>query len=295
MSGPFAVPVAGGTLRGLVWDGLEGGDRSLVVAVHGITSSSRFWTLVGDALAGEVTLVAPDLRGRGDSADLPGPYGLTAHVDDLAALLDSVGAERATLVGHSMGGFVAALMAVRHPTRVAGVVLVDGGPPLGDPPPADADVDAVLEAIIGPSMQRLRMRFASEDDYRAFWHDHPAFRDVPGWLVDAYADHDLTGRPPALRSRVSADAVRADAADTLLDTDVRGAAGRLPCPGVFLWAEAGMLGEPPGLYGPEQADDLAHLDVRRVPSTNHYTIGMSPRGASAVADAVRTMATGRQQ
>lgn len=287
----FGVPVRGGTLRGQSWGGPHEDGRPLVVAAHGITGSSRFWGLVGRALAGEVTLLAPDLRGRGDSAALPGPYGLSAHADDLVALFDGVGAERGVVAGHSMGGFVAAVTAVRHPERVTGVVLVDGGPPLSDPLPADTDVDAALESIIGPSMRRLRMRFTSREEYRSFWRDHPAFADVPDGLVDAWADHDLTGREPRLRSRVSAEAVRADAADTLLDEDVRTAVGRLRCPGVFLWAEKGMLGEPPGLYGPEHVRYLTHLEVRAVPDTNHYTIGMSPRGAGAIAEAVRDLVT----
>src|SRR6266511_2772920 len=80
-----------------------------------------------ELLDGEVTLVAPDLRGRAGSRDAPGPYGIGRHADDLVAVLDHLGVSEALMVGHSMGGFVATVAAVRHPSRTTGVVLVDGG------------------------------------------------------------------------------------------------------------------------------------------------------------------------
>nr|BFE85266.1 hypothetical protein GCM10020093_078670 [Planobispora longispora] len=82
------VPVRGGDLRVGVW-----GDRGpLVVAAHGITSSHMAWTLVGPELGGDHRFVAVDLRGRGGSRDLPAPYGMAAHADDLAAVIRRYGA-----------------------------------------------------------------------------------------------------------------------------------------------------------------------------------------------------------
>ena len=60
--------------------------------MHGITASHRAWPAVVAALPG-VRVVAPDLRGRGRSNSLPGPYGMGAHADDLAAVLDALGVE----------------------------------------------------------------------------------------------------------------------------------------------------------------------------------------------------------
>ena len=84
------VPVEGGTLAAYRWSG----DGPLVLAAHGITSNHRSWGLVAEALAGDATLVAPDLRGRGRSNELPGPYTVARHADDCAALLDHLGADR---------------------------------------------------------------------------------------------------------------------------------------------------------------------------------------------------------
>ncbi|MFZ5850408.1 MAG: alpha/beta fold hydrolase, partial [Actinomycetota bacterium] len=68
------VPVDGGTLRVGVW----GEAGPVVLAVHGITANHRTWDLVADRLP-DVRLVAPDLRGRGRSATLPGPFGMARH------------------------------------------------------------------------------------------------------------------------------------------------------------------------------------------------------------------------
>jgi len=90
------VAVAGGRLA-FARLGTGGPD---VVAVHGITSSSRAWLAVARALAGRATLNAVDLRGRGASRALPGPYGMATHTADLAVVLDALGLERAVLAGH---------------------------------------------------------------------------------------------------------------------------------------------------------------------------------------------------
>jgi lipase len=68
----------------------------VVLGLHGITGSHRALAVVARHLAAcDITFLAPDLRGRGASASLPGPYGLDNHVADMTAILDHWGAERA--------------------------------------------------------------------------------------------------------------------------------------------------------------------------------------------------------
>jgi pimeloyl-ACP methyl ester carboxylesterase len=165
------VPVEGGDLAVAVWEG----DGPLVVAAHGITASHLGWSMVADALGGSVRLVAPDLRGRGASSDLPGPYGLRAHARDLVAVMDHLGVESTLIVGQSMGGYVAAVMAEDFPERVARVLMVDGGLPL--PIPEGLSLDQVVEAVIGPARARLSMTFESREAYRDFWRNHPALAE----------------------------------------------------------------------------------------------------------------------
>ncbi len=275
------VPVRGGNLRVARWPG----DGPTVVAAHGITANWVSWARVAAALDGRATLLAPDLRGRGDSGTLPGPYGMVAHADDLVAVIDHVGADRAVVAGHSMGGFVTAVTATRHADRVERVVLVDGGAALAVP--EGTDIDAVLQAVIGPAMQRLSMTFTSPQAYRDFWRDHPALRDDWDETVEAYIDHDLRGNPPEVRSKCALDAIRADGADTLVNAAARDAVHALRCPGVLLWAPRGLMDETPGLYTEERLSALSlPLPHRLVPDVNHYTILLTDAGARAVADAL---------
>lgn len=265
------VPVSGGTLTVARWG--SSSDAPTVLAIHGITASHRSWGPVAELHGGPV--VAPDLRGRGGSGTLPGPYGMTAHADDCVAILDALGIETATVVGHSMGGFVAAVLAHRHPSRVGRLVLVDGGAPL----PA---ITGDIETALGPAVRRLDMQFASVDEYRDFWRQHPSFT---AWspAIESYVDYDLTGEPPALRSKVNGDAVRADFMDLHIGTAPRAAYDALPSDTVFLRAERGMFDEPTALY-PDPA--VVGLKVTTVPDTNHYSILLGEDGARAVAAAL---------
>ena len=112
MPDPLDVPVSGGTLRVAAWSG--SGDP--VLAIHGITSSSRSWPFLAEALDNSV--LAPDLRGRGRSNQLPGPAGIAQHAEDCAAVVEATGSIPLVVVGHSMGGFVATVLAARRPDLV---------------------------------------------------------------------------------------------------------------------------------------------------------------------------------
>ena len=101
---------------------------------------------------------------------------MTAHADDLACVLDAVGADAVTVVGHSMGGFVACVLADQHAERVRNLVLLDGGLPLDVP--AGLDADQVIAMVLGPTAERLAMEFADTDAYLGFWRRHPAFADA---------------------------------------------------------------------------------------------------------------------
>ncbi|MEU5654230.1 alpha/beta hydrolase [Streptomyces sp. NPDC047737] len=281
------VPVAGGELAALRWPARDPG-APVAVALHGITANALSWGAVARLLDGRATLVAPDLRGRGASATLPGPYGIAAHADDAAALAEALGGERVALAGHSMGAFVAALAAVRHPGRFGPPVLVDGG--FGFPAPTHLSADELITAVIGPAMDRLSMTFPDRDAYRSFWRAHPAFGGE-AWTpeVDAYIQRDLTGEEPALRSGCLLEAVRTDGVG-LFQEEVLAAVHELPGPATLLWAQRGLMNEEQGLYDEARLTAAGQPATRvravRVDDVNHYTVLTGEKGAGQVAEAL---------
>lgn len=279
----FTVAVEGGELAVLRWPA-DVPDAPVVLALHGITGNALSWARVAHHLAGRVTLLAPDLRGRAGSAALPGPYGIARHADDAAALMAAVGAPRVVLAGHSMGAFVAAVAAVRHPDRFPSLLLVDGA--VGFPAPLELAPDELITAVIGPAMSRLSMTFPDRDTYRSFWQAHPAFGASWEPWVDAYVQRDLVGQEPELRSSCRIEAVRTDGVD-LFSEEVLAAVHQLPGQARLLWAERGLMDEPQGLYDEERlaAAGLDHPNVipLKLAGTNHYTILIGDEGARTVA------------
>ncbi len=98
-----------------------------VVLIHGMLNSSSHWQEVAHRLAAEYTVVAPDLIGHGDSAAPRGDYSLGAHAASIRDLLAAIGIDRATLVGHSLGGGVAMQFFYQFPQRVERLVLISSG------------------------------------------------------------------------------------------------------------------------------------------------------------------------
>ncbi len=285
------VPVPGGDLRVGVW-GPDDPGAVTVLALHGVTASHRCWLAVAARLPG-VRLVAPDLRGRGRSAGLPGPYGMARHADDAAAVLDRLSVASAVVTGHSMGGFAAVALHHRHPGRVAGLVLVDGGLPLPPGPPGLTDEERTA-ALLGPALARLSMTFADRAAYRDFFRSHPAFAGDWNDAVADYVDYDLVGTEPRLHAATPPAAVATDSADLGGDW-LRPALAGLPAGTPLLRAPAGLRGEPPGMYPLDWIDalraEVPAVRVVLVADVNQYTILFADRGAAAVAAALRS-ATG---
>ena len=109
--------------RRLAFDVGEGHGVPLVF-LHAFPFDRRFFADAAQRLSARARTVVPDLRGFGAS-DLGGAFALTDLADDVAAVLDQLGIERAVVAGISMGGYVALAFADRHPQRLLGLVLCD--------------------------------------------------------------------------------------------------------------------------------------------------------------------------
>lgn len=274
------IPVEGGVLHALRF----GEGSRIIIAAHGITASAMAFRTVARQLPAQWSLVALDLRGRGGSAALPGPFGMDAHAADIAAAAEHLGAP-VVLTGQSMGAYAALRAAATRPQLFTRLVLVDGGLPL--PVPGGSDIDQLLEMTIGPAITRLRMTFPSADAYIDFFKAHPALG--PDWNDDMaeYAKYDTTGEPGAIRSRVNADAVYADGRDLLINAASFGEDfTRLTVPAVLLHAPRGMLGQEPGMLPQPLVDHWAGqapaVAVELVEDCNHYTILMTDRPAATI-------------
>ncbi|GAA1880219.1 alpha/beta fold hydrolase [Lapillicoccus jejuensis] len=275
-AGPGLVSVPGGDLAFEV----HAGETAPVLAVHGVSSTRRLWSWV-HAAAPELTLVAPDLRGRGDSVDVAGPFGLRRHADDLVRLLDHLGLAQVVVAGMSMGAFVAVHLADRHPDRVSSLVLVDGGFPMPVPP--------------GLTRENVATAFA----------DRTSRLEHPWPSVSSYVEHVVATTTPLLdpadpvlqhclahdldadgRVRLSAEALVEDArsvffGDTPWDALVH--------PVRFLHAQWSVGRDTPPAYDAAAVRRYSAVCTRVVPlpGADHAATVMSARGGLETADLIR--------
>jgi pimeloyl-ACP methyl ester carboxylesterase len=131
------------------------GSGPVIVLVHGITSTSATWRNVLPYLAERFTVIAPDLLGHGESAKPRGDYSLGAYASGIRDLLIALGHERATFVGHSLGGGVAMQLAYQFPEHCERLVLVSSGG-LG------RDINVLLRAASLPGSELVLPLLANE-------------------------------------------------------------------------------------------------------------------------------------
>jgi pimeloyl-ACP methyl ester carboxylesterase len=105
----------------------RGGEGPVLLLLHGIANSSATWEGVAPSLCEHFTLIAPDMLGHGESATPRGDYSLGAHAAGARDVLTALGIDRATVVGHSLGGGVAMQFAYQFPERCERLVLVSSG------------------------------------------------------------------------------------------------------------------------------------------------------------------------
>ncbi|CAN5667025.1 alpha/beta hydrolase [soil metagenome] len=102
--------------------------RPAMVLLHALGERAASWDEVAATFTTRFYVVALDLRGHGASS-WPGNYSFELMRDDVIGVLDDLGLENVIVVGHSMGGVVAYLMAQAQPSRISGLVVEDVAPP----------------------------------------------------------------------------------------------------------------------------------------------------------------------
>jgi pimeloyl-ACP methyl ester carboxylesterase len=179
-----------------------------IVLLHGFPESHRTWRDVAPALARDFLVVAPDQRGFAGSDKPEGveAYRADAILADLIALVDELGLDRFTLVGHDWGGAVAWLAALRHPDRLARLVIVNAPHPLifqrsliDDP--AQRAASQYMRAFRDPGMERAIAAMGLETFYRKSFGGHVDLARIPAGEKRAYLDQ--WGAPGALSAMLN--------------------------------------------------------------------------------------------
>jgi len=121
------VEVKTATVHGRSVSYMEAGEGPVLLLVHGIAGTCENWSEVIEPLARHHTVIAPDFPGHGGSDPGGGDYSIGALAAGLRDLLLALGHERATVVGHSLGGGVAMQLAYQFPEMIERLVLVSSG------------------------------------------------------------------------------------------------------------------------------------------------------------------------
>lgn len=282
----FDVPVSDGNIAVFRYGEEEG---KPVLLIHGVTSSNRAFQLFARELIERgLSPYAVDLRGRGNSNQLPGPFGMERHAHDMAAICEHFGWETVDVYGHSMGAFVAVAFLGLHPEFDARIVLIDGGIPL--PLPPGMTVAQVLPLVLGPALARLAMTFTSTDSYRDYWKEQPAF--VKGWsdALDEYVEYDLRGNGSEFHPSTQSRAVEEDSKDLFESELISSTLKNLKQEVLFIRAERGLQNEPSGLYPTAVLDyvlpQYPKLKLIKIDDVNHYDMLLESSGARKVAQAI---------
>ncbi len=242
----------------------QAGSGPVVVLIHGITSDSATWGRVLPALARRFTVIAPDLIGHGESAKPRGDYSLGNHASHVRDLLLTLGHDRATFVGHSLGGGIAMQLSYQFPELCERLVLVDSGG-LG------RDVSPLLRAaalpgseLVMPLLAATRVldagRFAAGILSRIGLRIATDIKE----MADA---HDTLADPEAraafihtLRAVVEPGGQRVDARDRLY------LAKHLPL--LLIWGERDSI--IPVAHGRAAHEHVAHSRLELFPSSGHF-------------------------
>ena len=203
------IQLAGLAVR--TWGEVEP-EEPTVVALHGLTSTSAVWDDLAARLP-DVPVLAPDLPGRGGSVDVPAAAGLAGLAETVVRAVDAAGLRRVVVVGHSMGAFLAPLVAQRLGGLDEAVVLLDGGVP--------PERSLLLRPLLVRTLFSLQMRRVVRT-----WPDVDAYtRVAEGGAADhrpdlhagfrAWSEAVLAPHGDGLRPRLDARRIVADAVDSL--------------------------------------------------------------------------------
>jgi pimeloyl-ACP methyl ester carboxylesterase len=217
-------------MRVLDWPGAE----PPVLFIHGFSNNALAALRLGNLLAGRRRVIAPDLRGRGDS-DMPfGEYGIPTHLRDLVACLNRLGVQRFVVAGHSLGATIGVFLAAQYPDRVTGLILFDGG----------AIPNPVAVEMLNAYYDSLTYRYPSLEAYVARFRNAPAYQPWTDELEQLVRSNLIQQPDGSYFRRVARYVIEADRRAEHLETwkQLPDLYARVECPTLILRAGMGMVG-----------------------------------------------------
>ena len=244
------------------------GEGDTVLCIHGLTANCRSWDRIASALAPDYRVLAMDLRGRGLSDKPEKGYFVEQHVLDLHHVIEGLGLERVTLMGHSLGAFVSLAFAARYPQRVKKLILVDAGGRLTQ------DQWDKIEMGIKPSLARLGQTFPTFEDYTKPLKQAPFLQPWTPFL-DTYFRYEMEVVEGGLRSRTREDHMLEEI-EHIRRFDAPARYAKIGCPTLILRAPHGILSDEDIVLTEEAVEKM----LRAIPlarrldcdGTDHYSI-----------------------
>ncbi|MBR0796489.1 alpha/beta hydrolase [Bradyrhizobium jicamae] len=257
------------------------GSGQPLLLLHGWPEFWLTWEPVMTRLASRFTLIAPDLRGFGDSDKPNGPCGPDQHTEDMLALLDALGIAKAGIVGHDVGGAVMQPLARKAPDRIAGLFFFDFVyPGIGVRMAAPERLNHIwyqsfhqmemAPALVGATRESCRIYIGHF--LRNWAHRKAAFDDV----LDAFTDNFI--KPGNLAGGFA----HYSAAHAGRVKMMQGEAPVLPpiaLPTCIRWAEHDPLF--PYAWTDRLGETFANLDLEMFPDVGHFPHREDPDRAAA--------------
>jgi pimeloyl-ACP methyl ester carboxylesterase len=273
MSEPFMEKVNGDgvQINLAIWEG-NGRD---ILCVHGITANCRCWDVLASTLVPQHRVFAMDLRGRGHSEKPATGYALEYHMRDINCLLDDMGVDRAVIMGHSLGAFIALAFGAEYAHRVDRLILVDGGGDL-----SQEQLDNVFVGI-KPALDRLGQVFPSEEAYLKKMGEAPYIKPWSS-AIETYYRYEIEPVESGVQTNIDPTHIQEEAAN-IRKVKCAPFYPRLKCKALILRSPNGLLSQDDILLPEAVIDKMIREipDARRfdVDGTNHYGIVFQPHEA----------------
>ncbi len=234
-----------------------GGSKTPLILLHGLAANGVCWTALANALEGEYDVIMPDARGHGKSSAPDHGYRYEDHANDVAGLIKAMKLSSPVLLGHSMGGMTAAVVASRRPNLLCGLILAD-------------------PTFLSPEFQRQVFESDSADQHRKMLNK--SLHELMAETTIRHPDRSPETIELIARARLQT-SISAFEVLTPPNPDYMQLVSAIDVPSLFVTGDAGVV-------SPAAAAELQRLNprihVEQIPGAGHGVQYDQPEGFAAV-------------